>query len=126
MSLSIAGRRTAASELVGAGPKRLARVTYTIEFNAKRALDDMIIARSILDQLSLCKVDPDGNNPEKIANAAIKVAQILVALDRAAGECFRSKGLAASRRRLRAARITRRCSVKVECCAIANAGDRSG
>jgi hypothetical protein len=65
-----------------------ARASYQIEFGAKRALDDMMIARSILDDLSQTKPALDMNDPIKTVNAAKKAALVLVALERAAGERF--------------------------------------
>jgi hypothetical protein len=73
-----------------------ARASYQIEFGGKRALDDMMIARSILDELSKTKPDLDMNDPIRVASTAKKVALILGALEGATGERFRA--LKASRK----------------------------
>ena len=66
-----------------------AQAAYRIEFGTKRALDDMIVARSILDQLSQTTPDPDLKDPVKVANAAIKISRILMSLEQAAADRFR-------------------------------------
>jgi hypothetical protein len=65
-----------------------ALTTYEVEFGNKRALDDLIWAKSFL--LQLPPDTPMANNPTEISNAAIKYAKIPGALDRAAQERFRS------------------------------------
>jgi hypothetical protein len=64
-----------------------ALATYEVEFGNKRALDDLIWAKSFLLQLP---PDTIANNPTEISNAAIKYAKIPGALDLAAQERFRS------------------------------------
>jgi hypothetical protein len=68
-----------------------AQTTYEIEFGDKRALDSMIIARSIIVQ-----VPPDVNDRVNLVEAARAKAQVLVALERAVSSRFRA--LKASRK----------------------------
>jgi hypothetical protein len=64
-----------------------ALTTYEVEFNNKRALDDLIWAKSILLQLP---PDLKANDPVEVSNAALKYAKIPGALEHAAQERFRS------------------------------------
>lgn len=61
-----------------------AQTTYEIEFGDKRALDDMILARSIMLQ-----IPSDMNDPEHLGEEAVKYGKILVALERAVRGRFR-------------------------------------
>jgi hypothetical protein len=64
-----------------------AQATYEIEFGNKRALDHLIFAKSTLSQLP---PDVKMKDPTQEANAAIKYAKIISALEQAARGRFRS------------------------------------
>jgi hypothetical protein len=67
-----------------------AKTAYQIEFEAKRPLDDLMYARSELEERSLLKADPEINDPRQIYETAKRKATVLVALERAAGDRFRA------------------------------------
>jgi hypothetical protein len=60
-----------------------AEKTYTIEFGAKRALDDWIVARSIFTQLP-----PEKMDTAHIVDEAKAYARVVVALERAVSARF--------------------------------------
>jgi hypothetical protein len=64
-----------------------ALTTYEIEFNNKRALDDLIWAKSFLSQLP---PDIKPKDPVEVSNAALKYAKIPGELEHAVQERFRS------------------------------------
>jgi hypothetical protein len=66
---------------------KAAQAAYEIEFGDKRALDDLIIAKSILSQLPS---DVNMNDPTQVASAAVKYSKVVAALEQAARDRFRS------------------------------------
>jgi hypothetical protein len=66
---------------------KAAQAAYEIEFGDKRALDDLIIAKSILSQLPS---DVNMNDPTQVAGAAVKYSKVVAALEQAARDRFRS------------------------------------
>ncbi len=66
---------------------RAAQTSYEIEYGNKRALDDLIFARSMLTELP---PDIDLKDPVQLADAAIKHANVITALQESARARFRS------------------------------------
>ena len=73
---------------------RAAQTSYEIEYGNKRALDDLIFARSMLTELP---PDIDLKDPALLADAAIKHANVITALQESARARFR--GLKASQKK---------------------------
>jgi hypothetical protein len=63
-----------------------AQITYTVEFGAKRALDDIIIARALLNILTIVHAKPEPDMELSIA----KHTKVMSALEHAAGDRFRA------------------------------------
>jgi hypothetical protein len=61
-----------------------AAAAYEIEFSDKRPLDDMILAKKIMDQLP-----PDPDDRARIVEISIKYAKVIAALEQAATARFR-------------------------------------
>jgi hypothetical protein len=65
---------------------RTAETTYKIEFGAKRALDDLIVARSLLNSFQIARTTPEPADVEMIVNQM----GVILALENAARNRFRA------------------------------------